>query len=791
MKMGDFMLATMIVFMVCAVVPMVKADLTPKELEDKINNIEKIAKEIKASSISDTNYLEDIKKSVNTPSLSLFGTDYFPTDNGTIFLQLLDDDRQAISSASCYINSWYPNKTSHLSPILMNYLDKGLFYYDIIVPSTLGIYMLSADCYLPSDTWIDDFIDYSKLESYENVSVFNSKASLLDAYFLDTYIWYHLNEDSGTNVPDSSGNNRNGTTQNMEDEDWVVGKLNNSLQFDGVDEYINIDYSVLENITDEVTLEAWIYPTTSSDKKVIVKSDAYTLTLDKVGANLFTSGSIFSSSIEYVATSTTPMSLDNWHHIVMVFKNSYVYVYQDGIQEGQSTQCAFCNIDTNINNITIAGGGTIYFDGKIDEIVIYDSGLNQDDITFRWNNGSGTESMGTENILSGYIRSNPINLNGSKWETFNASYDLKEGNITFQILNSTNDILCNELGDIQSCANNITPIKLYAELSRINTTLTSSEIDRWYVNMITEKIQEIKGAGELNVKNWKTEVNATEIAEAVWSWKGSIANNILSSIWGWSGSIASTILDTISNAVWTRTDRNLTYYEDVTNESLIAGTIWNNSDRTLTSQQELWVGGTEYSPDETTGKIVVRMLNNAGNPVENANCTTYIFYPNNTEYLSVSMTEVVNVTAKGIYYVDFTLGEPTGVYPYGINCVKLGINYFMLDTFHIFGANKTEQAKEVWNYVERNLTYTPPYPEPNNLSAFDVWNYITRNLTYYETANLTLSNESASAIAEAVWTWQGVIGDNILTQIANKIQCYLTRLFTEEDEKWGIDIPIC
>lgn len=42
---------------------------------------------------------------------------------------------------------------------------------------------------------------------------------------LDIELLYHMDESAGTNVPDDSGNNLDATTNNMEDADWVLGKV--------------------------------------------------------------------------------------------------------------------------------------------------------------------------------------------------------------------------------------------------------------------------------------------------------------------------------------------------------------------------------------------------------------------------------------------------------------------------------------------------------------------------------------------------------------------------------------
>ena len=75
-------------------------------------------------------------------------------------------------------------------------------------------------------------------------------------------IYSKLNEDSGTNASDSSGNNNHGLTVNMNESNWVMGKLNNCLSFDGVDEYVN--YGDIVDLTGNtpVSVEFWINRTT-------------------------------------------------------------------------------------------------------------------------------------------------------------------------------------------------------------------------------------------------------------------------------------------------------------------------------------------------------------------------------------------------------------------------------------------------------------------------------------------------------------------------------------------------
>jgi hypothetical protein len=81
-------------------------------------------------------------------SMNLHGTEYETGDNGTVFLQLLNENRLPINNALCYIDIYFPNKTVFIDNDYMMYLlgSDGLYFYDVAIPNTVGVYMLSARC---------------------------------------------------------------------------------------------------------------------------------------------------------------------------------------------------------------------------------------------------------------------------------------------------------------------------------------------------------------------------------------------------------------------------------------------------------------------------------------------------------------------------------------------------------------------------------------------------------------------------------------------------------------------
>jgi hypothetical protein len=81
---------------------------------------------------------------------------------------------------------------------------------------------------------LDELTIYNRTLSAAEVSQRYNAGAGTETLFGPAYLQYHLNESSGTAVADSSGNSRHAITQN--DPTWMTGKLNNCLNFNGVNQ---------------------------------------------------------------------------------------------------------------------------------------------------------------------------------------------------------------------------------------------------------------------------------------------------------------------------------------------------------------------------------------------------------------------------------------------------------------------------------------------------------------------------------------------------------------------------
>lgn len=251
--------------------------------------------------------------------------------------------------------------------------------------------------------------------------------------YSDVEAHYHLNSSSGTVAIDSSPNNNNGTLTNMEDSDWVSGKLNNCLDFDGTYDYVNLSQIANFERDEDFSVECWVNTTTSLGYLLTKNSE----TGMKSGWNLYIDGGFprfylghSVSANNYIKVRSTETVNDgNFHHIVATYDGSSdatgVSIYVDGVDRtGSISQNSLTDSILTIANCQISGrdGYNCCYGGLMDEVVIYNKELNQSEVDYRYNDGNGTENIGFYYTSNNISLSNPNPSNNS----INVDYTLTE-----------------------------------------------------------------------------------------------------------------------------------------------------------------------------------------------------------------------------------------------------------------------------------------------------------------------------------------------------------------------------
>ncbi len=227
---------------------------------------------------------------------------------------------------------------------------------------------------------------------YSNASIGNSE-NITDVWDSNYKMVQHLEETSGGAgaITDSTANNNDGTDQNAPAL-GAHGKIDGATGFTGSsNHYINCGNAGSLNITDNITVEAWIYPTIAQTTKgIVAKAQTgnlqYILYLGSGGAATFGIHDGFSWNF---ATGAVP-TVGAWNHIVGVYDGSNVNIYVNNVLTVGAAFSGPFQSTTSLVSIANFGGltSTNAFTGTIDEVRISSYARTPDWITTSYNNQS-------------------------------------------------------------------------------------------------------------------------------------------------------------------------------------------------------------------------------------------------------------------------------------------------------------------------------------------------------------------------------------------------------------------
>jgi hypothetical protein len=192
---------------------------------------------------------------------------------------------------------------------------------------------------------------------------------------------YSFDEGSGTVVQDLSGNANHGTVSGAT---WTTqGRYGGALQFDGINDIVNIPDGASLDLTSGMTLMAWVRPTANGGwRTVVLKETSNELVYGLYANDSSTRPSawIRSGNAAYSTAGTAAVPLNTWTNLAATYGGGTLRLYVNGTLATSRALTVPINISASPLRI---GGNRIWsewFAGLIDEVRVYNRALSQAEI---------------------------------------------------------------------------------------------------------------------------------------------------------------------------------------------------------------------------------------------------------------------------------------------------------------------------------------------------------------------------------------------------------------------------
>ncbi|MCJ7593130.1 MAG: FG-GAP-like repeat-containing protein, partial [Woeseiaceae bacterium] len=238
-------------------------------------------------------------------------------------------------------------------------------YIDTLVTNgTLYYYVVSAEDAIAN---VSDF-------SAEVVAIPNPPA----------VAYWRLDEGTGTAVADSAGIS-DGTIVGAA---WAAGISSNALDFNGSGDHVGIDVNTpaLDITGTQITLGAWIYPRDGASTQRVISKRTDTPLDEEVYAMIIQNYRLVFKLDAVDMTSSHIIRLDDWVHVVMVYDGIDKRIYVNGVLDVATPQAKVDTIDASLQSLQLGrrDDNTRFFDGKMDEVRVYDRALSADEVALQY-----------------------------------------------------------------------------------------------------------------------------------------------------------------------------------------------------------------------------------------------------------------------------------------------------------------------------------------------------------------------------------------------------------------------
>ena len=246
------------------------------------------------------------------------------------------------------------------------------------------------------------------------IDIYNSGVPT-DLTSLNPLAWYRMGDNGVYKDPQW-------LLPNNENKDKVS---NYSMEFDGVNDYIDCGDVTSFNNTSTFTYSGWYKQTTIDIVSYMLGSFVdvnnrlliYTWTDGTMNFQIRKSGGSVYARFDY----STVVTAEQWFHLAVVYDGigaanaDKVKIYINGISQTLSFIGTFpssTSLGTNITTVGKVSDATQTWNGNIDEVSIFNNSLTQQSITDLYNGGTPTTISGATNY---WKMGEDATFNGSNW----------------------------------------------------------------------------------------------------------------------------------------------------------------------------------------------------------------------------------------------------------------------------------------------------------------------------------------------------------------------------------------
>lgn len=194
--------------------------------------------------------------------------------------------------------------------------------------------------------------------------------------------WYTGEGDARDAVGSNNGTLVSGTK-------LALGKIGQAFEFDGMNDLVTTNLDVQPSAMPTTTWEAWVYPTrTFGNRQTILSGDGGSF--DRaviIEANTSNFG-IFDGEQPWQPTT---MNINQWQHIAVIYTPTNILFYKNGVEFSRNAapldQSSAKKFVIGANQFSNPAGSQ-FFQGKIDEVSVYNRQLTIEEVRAIYNAGA-------------------------------------------------------------------------------------------------------------------------------------------------------------------------------------------------------------------------------------------------------------------------------------------------------------------------------------------------------------------------------------------------------------------